>query len=318
MSAAGTNDGCFIGMDVSKDRVDLYVEPSGQSFQFSAHELEKLLAVVVSYAPQYVVLEATGGYERAVLEALVQAGVRVCREHPLKIHHHAKAMGHLAKTDALDAKAIAHYARCYADRLRPHQLKDKQQQLQALLSRREDLLKLQTAEKNRLQQATVEEVKTSCQRVLAQLKRELSELETAIEKCLEQVSDWSRQRQLLQTLSGIGKKTSALLLGYLPELGTVTRKQAGALAGVVPMKRQSGAYKGQEHIQGGRRMVRQALYMAVLSTVRHDPVFKAFYQKLLSRGKAKKVALTACMHKMVRVLNAMLATQQPYRQAMPS
>lgn len=318
MSTVGTNGGCCIGMDVSKDRVDVYVEPSGQSYRFSVQELGKLVEVVTSHAPEWVVLEATGGYERAVLEGLVQAGVRVCREHPLKLHHHAKAMGQLAKTDALDAKAIAHYARCHGDHLRRHQPQDKQQRLQALLSRREDLLKLQTAEKNRLQQARVEEVKGSCERVLVQLKRELSELEAAIEQCLEQASDWSRQRQLLQTVSGIGKQTSALLLGYLPELGMVNRKQAGALAGVVPMKRQSGAYKGQEHIQGGRRMVRQALYMAVLSTVRHDVVFKAFYQKLVSRGKPKKVALTACMHKLVRVLNAMLATQQPYQQAMSS
>ena len=306
----------FIGIDVSKDSIDLYLEPSGGRYQFFADEVDKIVAVVLEHEPKVVVLEATGGYEKEVLQALVKAGVRVCREHPLRIHYHAKAMGHLGKTDALDAKAIAHYARCYADRLRLHTPNSlKQQQLQALLSRYEDLIKLQTAEKNRLQQAAVGQVKASCQRVLSQLKAEVRVLEAAIERQLKRVKAWKQKRELMQTMPGIGQKTAAVLVGYLPELGKVNRKQVGALAGVVPMKRQSGKYIGQEHIQGGRSVVRKALYMAVLSAVRHDPVFNAFYDKLVGKGKAKKVALTACMHKMVRVLNAMLANQQPYRLA---
>lgn len=313
MVAASTSR-CFIGIDVSKDKTNLYVHPTGEQYEFTMQQLEAMVAVVEGHRPHLVVLEATGGYERRVLAVLLEAGVPVCREHPLRIHHHAKAMGHLAKTDRLDAKAIAHYAQCHADRLKPTVLDDEQQQqLKALLVRRMELVKLQTAEKNRLQQAAIPQVQASCQKVLSCLKEELTQLETALEELVDRVKSWSQRRHLLQTAPGVGKNTSVVLLGFLPELGQLGRKQVGALAGVVPMQWQSGRYHGQGRIRAGRKPVRGALYMATLSAVRHDASFGALYQRLVRKGKPKKVALTACMHKLVRVLNAMLASNLPYQ-----
>lgn len=305
---------CFVGIDVSKDTLDIHARPSHKSWKVENHDFETLINELRELSPTLIVLEATGGYEIAVLEAMRDAGLNVCREHPLKIYHHARGRGKLAKTDRLDAATLAHYAECFANEiiLRPIPT-DSQRKLQQLVTRRKQLVELRTSEITRKQHPAIfPEVQESCTQVINVLNEQIKKLESQIEALTQADENWKRKQEILQSMPGIGKTLSSLLLVSLPELGTVNRKVIAALAGVAPYRYESGLFKGQQHIRGGRGDVRAGLFMAALVAKKFNPEIQVFYERLIAQGKKKKVALVACMHKMLRMLNTMLAKNVCY------
>ena len=311
--------GRFVGIDVSKDKLDVYTRPSGESWtQANNGNFDELCEKLRPLNPTLIVLEPTGGYELGVLNALIKSGFRVSREHAFKIHHHAKGSGQLAKTDRLDASMIAHYAECYSEEIEPMKVSlEGQALLQQLSARRRQLVGMRVAEKNRLEKAGLSErLRVSCERMIRVISEEIEGIEEQIREVIQNNEEWKRKQMILETAFGVGSKVSSVLLANLPELGHVSRKQIAALVGVAPFQNQSGRFKGQQHIRGGRSEVRSVLYMAVLSAKKHDPKIKAFYERLVEKGKKKKVALIACMHKLLRILNAMLSKGVCYQPSM--
>jgi transposase len=305
---------CFVGIDVSKDTLDIHARPSQESWKVENRDFEPLIARLKALNPELIVLEATGGYETNLLLALSEAGLTVHREHPLKVYHHAKGRGKLAKTDRLDASTLAHYAECFVDEIRLQALPDEnQRKLQQLIARRKQLVELRTGEINRRQHPAIfSEVYSSCTLLIDTLNTQIQELEKTIQQMIQADEEWQRKQEILQSVAGIGETISSLLLVNLPELGSVNRKVIAALAGVAPYRYESGTFKGQQHIRGGRKDVRSALFMAALVAKKYNPEIKALYERLLNQGKRKKVALVACMHKLLRMLNAMLAKNELY------
>ncbi len=317
-SSSRFTTGCFVGIDVSKNTLDVFVRPSGQCWTQSNEDYSGLCEKLRQLNPTLIVLEPTGGYEIDVMNALIIGGFRVSRQHAFRIHHHAKGSGQMAKTDRLDASMIAHYAECYCEEIEPMTVPlEGQALLQQLSARRRQLVKMRAAEKNRLGLPGVSEgVRTSYEKMISVLSEEIEEIEGQIQRVIEGNERWRKKQALLETAVGIGTRVSRVLLANLPELGGVNRKQIAALVGVAPFQYQSGKFKGQQHIKGGRSEVRSALYMAVLSAKKHNPEIKAFYERLLEKGKKKKVALVACMHKLLRMLNAMLSKGIRYQPSM--
>jgi transposase len=305
---------CFVGIDVSKDTLDIHARPSQESWRVENRDFEPLVARLTALNPELIVLEATGGYETSLVLALSEAGLPVHREHPLKVHHHAKGRGKLAKTDRLDASTLAHYAECFASEITPRPLPtENQRKLQQLTTRRKQLVELRTAEINRRQHpALLPEVENSCAQLIEALNKQIQELEKTIRQMIQADEKWRRKQDILQSIAGIGETVSSLLLVNLPELGSVNRKVIAALAGVAPYRYESGTFKGQQHIRGGRKEVRSALFMAALVAKKYNPEIQTLYERLLKQGKRKKVALVACMHKLLRMLNAMLAKNELY------
>jgi transposase len=295
----------FVGIDVSKAQLDVALRPEGRLSAPNddaghAQILERLRAV----APTLVVLEATGGLEIPITGILAAAGVPVVVVNPRQVRDFAKATGRLAKTDALDAQILAHFAEVLRPTLRP--LPDAQTQvLAAILARRRQLVEMLTAEKNRLGSASTP-VRTSLRTHITWLERELQHTNTHLADAIHQSPVWREKDELLQSVPGIGPVATSTLLANLPELGTLTGKQIAALVGVAPLNRDSGTWRGTRTVWGGRAQVRAILYMSALVATRFNPVIRAFYQRLCAAGKAKKVALTACMRKLLTILNAML------------
>jgi transposase len=312
---ARSDRGCFVGIDVSKDKLDICIMPSGKSWTQANGDFDELCDKLEVIAPQLIVLEPTGGCELGVLNALIRRGLKVSREHAYKIHHHGRASGQLAKSDKLDASVIAHYAEVYSAKIKPMtESLGKQELLHQLSSRRRQLVVMRGAEKARLgQPGAYEGIRQSCERIIRNLSEEIEELERQIRDAIGQEQQWRENQELLESAVGIGEKTSSVLLANLPELGKINRKKIAALVGVAPFQNESGRFKGQQKIKGGRSEVRAALYMAALSAIRHDPRIRALYERLLERGKKKKVAITACMHKLLRMLNAMLSKRECYQ-----
>ena len=264
-----------------------------------------------------IVLEATGGLERALAGYLLRHGLPVAVVNPRAAREFARSMGHLAKTDAIDAVALAHLAQTLAAkadqagvRLTPPGAEV--ELLQALVARRVQLLGMRTAEKNRLGGA-VRVLHKSIEAVIKTLDKEIAKLDRDINAHLEQ--HFTEQAQRFDAIKGLGTTTCAVVLAFMPELGTISGARAAKLAGLAPLNNDSGKERGKRHIWGGRSIVRSALYMATLSAVRFNPVIKAFYQRLIAAGKPKKVALTACSHKLLRILNAMARTGQPWNES---
>lgn len=303
---------CFVGIDVSKDKMDIYVRPTGESWTQPSGDYKALCKKLRKLNPTLIVLEPTGGHELGVLNALIDKGFRVSREHAYKIHHHAKGSGQLAKTDSLDASMIAHYAECYSEKIEPMVNNTIEQELiKQLVSRRHQLVVMRASEKNRLSRPGISEViKTSSKRIIRMLSKEIEGVDKRICEITRSDEEWTKRKKILQSVSGVGERVSTVLLSNLPELGRINRKQIAALVGVAPYKRESGKYKGQQRIQGGRSEVRAALYLAVLSAKKHNPPIRGFYERLVKKGKKKMVALIACMHKLLRILNAMISKQQ--------
>ena len=302
----------FVGIDVSKAQLDVAVRPDGR-FAVSNDDagIAQVIERLSAGPPTLVVVEATGGFEMPLAGALAAAGFPVVVVNPRQVRDFAKATGRLAKTDALDAQTLAHFAEVIRPELRP--LPDEQTQaLAAILARRRQLVEMLTAEKNRLGSAP-KPVRKSLRTHIAWLERELSHTDSDLAQAIRESPVWHEKDELLRSTPGVGPVLTTTLLADLPELGRLTGKQIAALVGVAPLNRDSGTFRGKRTVWGGRAQVRGALYMAALVASRFNPVIRAFYQRLCTAGKAKKVALTACMRKLLIILNAMLKHRTPWR-----
>ena len=301
----------FVGIDVSKAQLDVAVRPEGHfSVVNDEHGLAQLLGQLRAITPTLVVLEATGGMELPLTSALALAGLPVVVVNPRQVRDFAKATGQLAKTDAIDAQVLARFAE--AIRPEPRPLPDEQTQaLAALVTRRHQLIEMLTAEKNRLASARPA-IRQNLRAHIAWLERALQQADTDLAEAIRQSPVWREKDELLRSVPGIGPVLTTTLLANLPELGTLTHKQIAALVGVAPLNRDSGTLRGRRTVWGGRAHVRTALYMATIVATRFNPVIRAFYQRLCAAGKAKKVALVACMRKLLTIVNAMLKHRSPW------
>ena len=303
----------FVGIDVSQARLDMAVRP-GASFSITHTEsaIVTLVQQLRALSPTLIVLEATGGMEIPLTSALATAGLPVVVVNPRQVRDFAKACGHLAKTDALDAQVLAQFAEVMRPQPRP--LPDAETRaLAALLTRRRQLVEMLTAEKNRLLSAATP-IRNRLRTHITWLERELQHTNTNLAEAIRQSPVWREKDELLQSVPGVGPVVTSTLLASLPELGILTNKQIAALVGVAPLNRDSGTLRGRRTVWGGRAQVRAVLYMSAIVAARFNPVIRAFYQRLCARGKAKKVALTACMRKLLTILNAMLKHRTPWRQ----
>jgi transposase len=307
---------CYAGIDVSKGHLDLACQPSGPSGRFPNDEagITALLAALRPLAPALVVLEATGGYQAAVTAALGVARLPTAVVNPRQVRDFAKALGRLAKTDALDADTLA----LFAERVRPEPrpLADADAvAFDALLGRRRQVVEMRAAEQNRLAQAATAAIRRDVQRHLDWLDRQVERLEGQLRAAVAASPLWRANDELLRGVPGIGPTASFTLLAELPELGRLNRQQIAALAGLAPRNRDSGRQRGRRTIGGGRASVRSALYMASLSASRANPVLRAFYRRLRAAGKLAKVALIAVARKLLTILNAMLRDRRPWSPA---
>lgn len=300
-----TNAQIFVGIDVSKAQVDMALRPNGRlSAPNTEAGIAQILTRLRAVSPTLVVLEATGGLEIPLTGALAAAGIPVVVVNPRQVRDFAKATGKLAKTDALDAQMLARFADVMRPEPRP--LPDAETRaLAALLSRRRQLVEMLTAERNRLM-SVLTPVRKSLRTHIAWLERAIQQTDTALTEAIRQSPVWREKEELLQSTPGVGPVVPTTLLATLPELGTLTGKQISALVGVAPFNRDSGMLRGTRTVCGGRAQVRAVLYMGALVATRFNPVIRAFYQRLCAAGKAKKVALTACMRKLLTILNAMM------------
>lgn len=295
------------GIDVSKDHLDLALDSDVPIQRFDAEESgrDRLIQTLKSARVDRVILEATGGYERLIMTELVEAGFEVVRVNPRQIRSFARATGCLAKTDSIDAAMILRYGHAIRPSLRPVPDADLIA-LRELLARRRQLVEMRSAEKARLQQMLHSDAQTSVDRTLAFLGEELELIEHQLDDRMAQNTEWVAHARLLDEESGVGPVTVRTLLIELPELGRVSRQQIAALVGVAPMNRDSGKKRGTRSICGGRASVRRVLYMAALVATKHHPKIRAHYASLQAAGKCKKVALVACMRKLLVILNAKL------------
>lgn len=308
----------FAGVDVSKAALDLCIRPLGfeRSFPNDRKGQKALLRALLDRPVALVVLEASGGYERAALAVLAEAGLPVFRADPKRVRRYAQAAGVLAKTDRLDARVLADFARDLRPALRP--LPERALlELAELVQRRAQLVELKGVEDNRIETANAPEALRSIEAVVAALEGEIGRVEAEIARRIAARPDWEARVRLLASVPGVGDVTSQTLLAELPELGSLGRGEIASLAGLAPFARESGALKGKRFIRGGRASVRKALYMAALVAVRWNPVLKAFYERLLAKGKPKKLALTACMRKLLVILNSMTRDNRPWSPRLP-
>ena len=296
----------FVGIDVSKDHLDVAVRPAGEAWQVS-HDpqgINSLTERLRELAPRLVVVEATGGMEMALTGELAAAGLPVAVVNPRHVRDFARAAGQLAKTDSLDAHVLAHFAE--AMQPKPRDLPDASaQELRALVARRRQLVEMTTAEKNRMRTATPR-VRTKVQEHVRWLEDSLKELDKDLADSIRSSPMWRTKEKLLRSTPGVGPILSMTLLSDLPELGVLNRGEIAALVGVAPFNRDSGTLRGKRKVWGGRSQVRAVLYMATLVATRFNPVLRDFYQRLCAAGKPKKVAITACMRKLLTILNAMV------------
>ncbi len=306
----------FIGIDVAQERLDVHVRPSDECFAVTrdGEGLAALVERLKALGPHLVVLEATGGFEVTVAAAVAAAGIPLAVVNPRQVRDFARATGQLAKTDALDARAIARFAE--AVRPEPRPVPDAQARaLGELVARRRQLIEMMTAERNRRRQLTRPRLVKSTERMLAALQKELSEIERDLGDGIRGTPAWRERDELLRSVPGIGDVVARTLIADLPELGRLDRKQIAALVGVAPLNRDSGKMRGKRTTWGGRAKVRCALYMAALVASRHNPVLKAFYQRLIGAGKVRKLALTAVMRKLLTIINAMLRDKTRWQNA---
>lgn len=303
----------FAGIDVAKDRLDLALRPTGETWSVSndSDGLTALTKRLQPVRPELVVLEATGGYEAPVAAALTTAGFAVAVVNPRQVRDFARSTGQLAKTDRIDADTLA----LFAERVRPEPrpLPDAVgEELRALVARRRQLLEMLGAEQNRLRHDTPPSVREGIEQHVRWLKRQLDDVDDDLEGVVRDSPLWRGKDDLLQSVPGIGPVTSRTLLAELPELGRLNRREIAALVGVAPLNRDSGTFRGRRFVWGGRAAVRNTLYMAALTASRHNPAIRTFYERLTERGKPHKVALTACMRKLIVILNAMAKSQRPW------
>jgi transposase len=303
-----------VGIDVSKDRLDVAVRPNGEAFAVSRNGagLELLAGRLVALSPQIVALEATGGFETIAAAALAGAGLPVVVVNPAQVRAFARAIGQRAKTDPIDAAVIAHFAEATKPQIRP--LPDDATRLLAdLVARRRQIVEMMAAEGQRERRATDKRLKRSIARLRKALERELTELDDEIDGHMRSSPAWCEKQDLLASVPGIGPTIARTLIAELPELGTLNRKQIAALAGLAPFTRQSGQWRGRSFIGGGRTVVRTALFMGAMVAKRHNPILKAFFDRLVADGKPKMVALIAVARKLLTILNAIVRDHRPWQ-----
>ena len=296
----------FVGIDVAKATLDIALRPSDQCWQIDYDEanVTELTRQLQALGPELIVLEATGGLETALVAALAAAALPVVVVNPRQAKAFAKASGRLAKTDRLDARGLAHYGDAMRPPIRPLPDADTQA-LSALVGRRRQLVEMLSAEQNRLSTAPVG-IRDSIEKHLSWLRQELQDLDDDLGTRLQSSPIWQERDSILQSVPGVGPVLSQTLMAQVPELGQLNRREIAALIGVAPFNRDSGTLRGRRTIWGGRAPVRAVLYMSALVASRHNPVIRVFYERLLLAGKTKKVALTACMRKLLTILNAMV------------
>jgi transposase len=307
-----------VGIDVSKAKLDVAVLPGGEQFTVSneRHGIAGLVQRLRPLAPSRVVLEATGKLERLAVSELAVAGLPVAVVNPAQVRHYAKARGKRAKTDPIDARLIAEFARDLEPEFHP--LPDAETQaLAALCQRRNQLLEMQQMENNRQERADAA-TRKSIKAVLRTLQRQLEQVEQDIDRSIRNSPIWQAKRELLASMKGIGETSCSALLAWLPELGQFSRQKICALVGVAPYDDDSGEWHGRRHIAGGRAALRRVLYMATLSAIRFNPALRDYYQRLLSRGVEPKAALIAALRKMLTILNAMVRDNTPWRPPCPT
>jgi transposase len=305
---------CFVGIDVSKKYLDIAVFPAETSSRAPNEEaaFDQLSEVLLSLSPSLIVLEATGGLEQGVLIALTEKGLPVRLVNPRQVRDFAKATGKLAKTDKLDAQVLAQFAAILQPELRRMKPKGTQE-LSAWVKRRQHLVQMQTAERNRWHKERNAEVKEHITSHLEWLKRELKTTESQLCKLIRVDEVFQSKAKQLQSVPGVGPVSTATLLAELPELGKLNRQQIASLVGVAPLNSDSGQWRGQRHVWAGRASVRYSLYQATFTARQFNPVIKAFFERLRSQGKPFKVAMVACMRKLLVILNAMLASNTSWQ-----
>ncbi len=305
-----------VGIDVSKERLDVHVLPSAERFAFANDDagVAELCMRLGELRPARVALEATGGLETLAVAALSAAGLPVMVVNPAQVRAYAGALGQRAKTDAIDAAVIAAFVAATRPELRP--LPDAEARALAdLVGRRRQIVQMIVAEQNRARTATARETQKSIKRLLAALRRELDSIDADMDDHIRKSPLWRVKEKLLTSMTGVGPTVARTLIAELPELGRLDRRQIAALAGLAPFTRQSGQWRGKSFIGGGRPSVRAALFMAALVAARHNPTLKAFRDRLVAAGKPKIVAIVATMRKLLTILNAMIRDQKPWQTA---
>ena len=307
------------GIDVAKDSLDLALshEASTRSFPNSPKGHQQIVAVLQQQPLRNIIVEATGRWEIPLVAALAAANLPVVVVNPRQVRDFAKALGVLAKTDALDARVLARFGNLIQPEIRPLPTENARH-LQELLTRRSQLVQMKTAENNRLATVWAKPVRQSIEKVVSLLERQIAELDRELDERIKGCPAWREKEILLLSVPGVGPQTARTLLAELPELGQCSRQRIGALVGLAPFNCDSGTLRGQRTIRGGRSAVRTVLYMATLSATKHNPTIKIVYQRLVAAGKKKKVALVACMHKLLTILNAMIRNHTPWKNTQPA
>lgn len=306
-------DAVIVGIDVSKDKLDVHVRPGGESFVVArnADGLDELIVRLKFLSPSAIGVEATGGFEQVVAAALAGAHLPVVVVNPAQVRAFARALGQRAKTDPIDAAVIAHFIEATKPSVRP--LPDEQTALLAeLVSRRRQIIQMLVAERQREQHPLSWAMKKSLARLIKALEKELNALDEGIDEALRSSEAWQEKQDLLKSVPGVGNITARTLLAEMPELGTLDRRQIAALAGLAPYAQRSGKWRGKSFIAGGRKSVRAVLYMAAMTAARANPVLRDFYQQLLAKGKSKILAQIAVARKLLTILNAILRDKKPW------
>lgn len=308
-----TKNGKYVGIDVSKAQLDVAIWENDETWEYShdAEGMEELVKHLKSHKPRLIVLEASGGLEQAVVAEMYLEELPVAVVNPTRVRNFARSTGQLAKTDKLDARMIAFFAQAVKPKMRPLRTEE-EIHLDALVTRRRQIISMLTAEKNR-KVTTHPKLLDRLQQHIHWLKTEIKDLDEEINWFIQQRDEWREKAALLRSVPGVGPVTVSTLLAELPELGTRNRQQIAALVGVAPLNRDSGKMRGKRRVFGGRASVRRTLYMSALVATRSNPVIKAFYERLLANGKEKKVALTACMRKLLVILNSMIRHNQSWK-----
>lgn len=302
-----------VGVDVGKANLDIALHPSGQFYTIPNTEahIRRFVRILKNYSIERIVVEASGRYEQALVQACDQAGLPIIIVNPISVRRYAQAIGVLAKTDRIDAQVIAQYAATLKPEFKP--IPDKtSQKIKDLLVRRSQLLEMSTMEKNRLQ-ILPKPLHRSIKSMLRMLQSQIETVTRQIEQEVAKVDQWRSKMEIMTSVPGVGKVLAYTFLSELPELGSLNRKEIAALVGVAPINRDSGKLNGKRRIRGGRHRVRTVMFMAMLSPIQCNPVFKRFYERLKAQGKIPKVALIACMRKMIVVLNTMIKNQESWR-----
>ncbi|ERS82308.1 MULTISPECIES: IS110 family transposase [Marinobacter] len=305
-----------VGVDVGKANLDIALHPSGQFYTIPNTEahIRRFVRILKNYSIERIVVEASGRYEQALVQACDQAGLPIIIVNPISVRRYAQAIGVLAKTDRIDAQVIAQYAATLKPEFKP--IPDKtSQKIKDLLVRRSQLLEMSTMEKNRLQ-ILPKPLHRSIKSMLRMLQSQIETVTRQIEQEVAKVDQWRSKMEIMTSVPGVGKVLAYTFLSELPELGSLNRKEIAALVGVAPINRDSGKLNGKRRIRGGRHRVRTVMFMAMLSSIQCNPVFKRFYERLKAQGKIPKVALIACMRKMIVVLNTMIKNQESWRAEM--